>query len=59
MPNGYAVGSAYNAIFTMQNILKLADGKIENVLIGHEIGTWDQYPSTLSEDGLHIAYVER
>lgn len=59
MPNGFAVGSAYNAVHTMQDILKYADGKIENVLVGHEVGTWDQYKSVVTkEDGLHIAYVE-
>ncbi len=58
MPNGYGVGSIYNAIHTMQDILKLAEGKIENVLIGHEVGTWEQYPSIQSKDGLHVAYVE-
>ena len=57
MPNGYAVGSAFNAVDTMQKILEYADGKIENVLIGHEVGTWDQYETELTDDGLHIAYV--
>ncbi|MCR5666677.1 MAG: N-acyl homoserine lactonase family protein [Eubacterium sp.] len=59
MPNGFAVGSAYNAVCTLQDILKYADGKIENVLIGHEVGTWDQYESIQTEDGLHVAYVEK
>lgn len=59
MPNGFAVGSTYNAICTLQDILKYADGKIEHVLIGHEVGTWEQYPSEQTEDGLHIAYVEK
>lgn len=58
MPNGFAVGSAYHAVKTYQDILKYADGKIENVLIGHEVGTWEQYPSELCDDGLHIARVE-
>ena len=58
MPNGYAVGSAYNAVRTLQDILRYAEGKIENVLIGHEVGTWEQYPSKLYEDGLHVAFVE-
>ena len=59
MPNGYAVGSTYNAICTLQDILAYAEGKIENVLIGHEVGTWEQYESVETEDGLHIAYVEK
>lgn len=58
MPNGFMVGSAYAAVQTYQDILRFADGKIENVLVGHEVGTWDQYPSVVTEDGLHIAYVE-
>lgn len=57
MPNGFAVGSAYNAVQTLQDILKLAKGNIENVLIGHEMGTWEQYPSEADERGLHIARV--
>ena len=57
MPNGFAVGSAYHAIQTYQDILKYAEGNIENVLIGHEVGTWQQYPSVQTEDGLHIARV--
>ena len=59
MPNGFAVGSTYNAIQTCQDILRYAEGKIENVLVGHEMGTWQQYPSVQTEDGLHVAYVER
>jgi len=59
MPNGFAVGSTYNAIQTLQDILSYADGKIENVLIGHEVGTWEQYESVETEDGLHVAYVEK
>lgn len=59
MPNGFAVGSAYNAVKTLQDILRLADNKIENVLIGHEVGTWEQYPSDVFEDGLHVAYIEK
>ena len=58
MPNGFSVGSTYHAVQTYQDILKYADGKIENVLIGHEMGTWDQYPSVKTEDGLHVAYIE-
>ncbi|KZL89240.1 N-acyl homoserine lactonase family protein [Clostridium magnum] len=57
MPNGYGVGSTYNMIHTLQHILKLAEGNINNVLIGHEVGTWEQYESTVTSDGLHIAYV--
>lgn len=57
MPNGYGVGSTYNMIHTLQDIFKLAEGNINNVLIGHEVGTWDQYESELTSDGLHIAYV--
>ena len=54
MPNGFAVGSTYHAVQTYQDILKYAEGKIENILIGHEVGTWQQYPSVQTEDGLHI-----
>lgn len=59
MPNGFAVGSTYNAVCTLQDILSYAEGKIENVLIGHEVGTWEQYESIETEDGLHVAYVEK
>ncbi|MBS5190687.1 hypothetical protein LG34_00740 [Eubacterium ramulus] len=59
MPNGFGIGSAYQSILTMQDILKYADGKIDNVLIGHEMGTWNQYESVCTGDGLHVAYVEK
>ena len=59
MPNGFAVGSALNAVKTCQDILKYADYHIENVLVGHEVGTWQQYESVKTDDGLHIAYVEK
>lgn len=59
MPNGFAVGSTFNAIQTLQDILKYAEGKIENVLIGHEVGTWEQYESEADKDGMHVAYVVR
>ncbi len=57
MPNGFGVGSTYNMIQTYQDILRYAEGHIENVLIGHEAGTWEQYESEQTADGLHIAYV--
>ena len=59
LPNGFAVGSTFNAIQTLQDILKYAEGKIENVLIGHEVGTWEQYESEADKDGMHVAYVVR
>lgn len=59
MPNGYAIGSTWQTIHTMQDILKILDGDVDRALICHEVGTWEQYPSKLTEDGLHIAYVQR
>ena len=59
MPNGFGIGSCHNAIQSMQDILKYANGKIENVIVGHDPGAWDQYESEVTEDDLHIAYVKR
>lgn len=59
IPNGFAVGSTYQAVMTCQDILRYAKGEVGNILIGHEMGTWEQYPSEQTADGLHIAYVEK
>lgn len=59
IPNGFAVGSTYQAVMAAQEILRLAEGKIENVLIGHEMGTWTQYESKVYDDGLHVAFITR
>lgn len=59
MPNGCGAGSVFNMIHTLQDILKTVDGNIDNVLIGHEVGTWEQYESEETSDGLHIARIIR
>lgn len=58
LPNGFGVGSIYNAIQSMQDVLAYAGGNINNVVIGHEPDTWEQFRSVETEDGLHIAYVD-
>lgn len=57
LPNGFAIGSTYNTIHTMQRILKLVGGDITHALICHERDTWNQYPSREDEDHLHVAFV--
>lgn len=59
MPNGFGIGSIFNAIQSMQDILEYADGKLENVIVGHDPSAWTQYESVQTEDGLHIAFVEQ
>lgn len=59
MPNGFGIGSCYNAIQSMQDILRYAEGKIENVIVGHDPDLWEQYDSEITADGLHIAYVTK
>ena len=58
-PNGYAVGSLYQVICTLQDILKIVGGNADRILAGHEPGVWSQFPSEITEDNLHIAYVAK
>lgn len=60
MPNGYNCGSVKNVLITMQDILRLAQGDMNKVLISHDIGVWDCFESiTTPEDDLRIAYVAK
>ncbi|MHB8063926.1 MAG: hypothetical protein ACYDG2_15065, partial [Ruminiclostridium sp.] len=57
VPIGIGIGSSYNMIKTFDEIMNLVDGKLENVIIGHESKSWELYPSWKTDDGLHVAEV--
>lgn len=57
LPNGFGVGSIFNAIASMQDVLNLAGGNIERVVICHDPKTWQQFKSEETMDGLHIAHM--
>lgn len=57
VPVGIAVGSPYDITQTLDDILRLADGKREQVVIGHETDNWQRFPSHKGKDGLWIAEI--
>lgn len=57
IPLGLAVGPQLNIMKTLDEIVELADGKMENIIVGHETDNWDIYPSWKTEDGLHVAEI--
>jgi len=52
VPVGISVGPAYNLLKTLDNIMELAGGDINNVVIGHSEDNIKYYPSKKGEDGL-------
>jgi len=57
IPPGMGCGTTYNMMRTLDELLQLAEGKLENVLIGHSAENWVQYPSWKGQDTLHIAEI--
>lgn len=55
VPVGLGVGSQYNMMKAMDNMMELVDGKINHIIIGHETDNWDIYTSWKADDGLHVA----
>lgn len=55
VPVGLGVGSQYNMMKTMDQMMNLVKGDISHIIIGHENDNWRIYPSWCTEDGLHVA----
>jgi N-acyl homoserine lactone hydrolase len=55
VPPGVAVGSPYNMLVTLDEILSRAAGRLDRIIIGHDADTWEMYPSWTGDDGLHVA----
>ena len=54
LPNGYAIGSTFHSIHTMQQILDLVDRDTDHVIICHDVKTWDIPGTILTDDNLHM-----
>lgn len=57
VPQSLGSGSTVNRIAAMQRALKLVDGEINRVLIGHEPDTFQFFQSQTCEDGMRIAHI--
>jgi N-acyl homoserine lactone hydrolase len=58
VPVGFGVGSQLNMIKALDEMLALAEGKVERVIVGHEAKSWQVFPSWCSADGLYAAEIE-
>ncbi len=54
VPLGLAVGSPYNVTSTLDKIVNLVDGNLNQIIIGHETDNKDLFPSKQGEDGLWL-----
>ncbi len=57
VPQSLGAGSITNRIISMQDALAAVSGNIDNVLIGHEPETFEQFESTTWDDGMRVAWV--
>jgi len=57
VPIGLAVGSPYNITKSLDEIMKIAGGDVNRVIVGHETDNWTRYPSRKYEDGLYVAEI--
>lgn len=57
VPVGLAVGSPYNITRSLDQILEIAGGNLDRVIIGHETDNWTRYPSQKGDDGLWLAEI--
>ncbi|MEX2415033.1 MAG: N-acyl homoserine lactonase family protein [Paenibacillaceae bacterium] len=55
VPLGLGFGSQLNMMRSIDKIIELANGNIDNIIVGHEIDNWKRYPSWKTSDGLHVA----
>lgn len=54
-PIGFVFGSNTRNLQVMQEMLGQVGGDPGRLIIGHEMRTWDRFPSRTFEDGLHVA----
>ena len=57
VPVGLAVGSPYNMTKALDNILEIANGNLDRVIIGHETDNWERFPAKKYNDGLWVAEI--
>lgn len=57
VPVGLAVGSPFNQTKTYDEIVGMVEGRLRNIIIGHETDNWDIFPSKKYEDNLHVAEI--
>jgi N-acyl homoserine lactone hydrolase len=57
VPVGFGVGSQVNMIKALDEMLALAEGKVERVIVGHEAKSWQVFPSWRGADGLYAAEI--
>ena len=57
VPVGIAVGTHYNIMKSYDEMLEIIGGKLDHVIIGHEIDSWELYPSWQTEDKLRVCEV--
>lgn len=58
VPVGLAVGSPYNIMKSLDDILKKVNGDTRRVLIGHETDNWTMFNSKKYDDNLYVAEIE-
>jgi N-acyl homoserine lactone hydrolase len=57
VPLGLGVGTPYNMMKALDDVIHLVNGNMGNIIVGHECDNWDLFPSWQSEDGLHVAEI--
>jgi hypothetical protein len=40
---------------SLDEMLQIAGGNVERVIVGHETDNWEIYPTWQTEDGLHVS----
>lgn len=57
VPIGLSVGTQYNMLKSLDEIMSIVDGDVNRVIVGHETDNWNIYPSWQTDDGLHVAEI--
>lgn len=57
VPVGLGVGTQYHMIETLDDLVKRAEGKLDQIIIGHETSNWEKFPSKKYEDNLWVAEI--
>jgi N-acyl homoserine lactone hydrolase len=55
VPLGLGFGSQLNMMKSIDKLIELSNGNIDNIIVGHEVDNWKRYPSWTTSDGLHVA----
>ena len=57
IPIGLAFGSMERCVLTMDAMFQYVGGEVTRVLPFHEFHLWEQFPTRVFEDGLHVAEI--